>query len=99
MMDLDLISRVAARFVAAASSLEKGDILEVWMKKGNWWSEIRRGVQLEVKAVQGDQISLGHRGWAEGNFTLTLPAGQNLSGKFKLVDDGPFVRSMIVNKV
>jgi hypothetical protein len=96
--DLTIIARVAARF--ASDTLAKGDLLEVWMKRGDWWSEMRRGVKLEVKDVQGDTIRVQHRGWAEGKgWEMRLPVGQDLSGKFRLEGDDRFKRSLVVKKV
>ena len=98
MEDLTIISRVSARFVASAT-LAKGDLLRVWMKRGDWWSEMRRGVQLEVKAVNGDDITVNHYGWATSGWAMKLPPGQDLSGKFKLEGDARFRRSLVVEKV
>ena len=95
--DLTIISRVSSRFVAS-STLAKGDILELWMKRGNWWSELRRGVHLEVKAVNGDTVTVNHYGWATSGWTMKLPPGQNLDGKFTLEDDGKFKRSLVVTR-
>ena len=97
MEDLTLIARVAARF--ASDTLSKGDVLEVWMKRGNWWSEMRRGVHLEVKDVQGDTVTVNHYGWAVGGWDMKLPSGQDLSGKFKLDGNDKFHRSLVVKKV
>ena len=95
--DLTIISRVSARF--ASSTLAKGDLLRVWVKRGDWWTEMRRGVQLEVKAVNGDDITINHYGWATSGWTMKLPPGQDLSGKFKLEGDARFRRSLVVDKV
>jgi hypothetical protein len=96
--DLSIISRVSARFIAA-SSLAKGDILKVWTKSGDWWTEMRRGVQLEVKDVKGDTITVTHYGWAQGQWDMKLPPGQDTSKRFKLEGDPRFRRSLVVDKV
>ena len=97
MEDLTIISRVSARFVAA-STLSKGDMLEVWMKRGSWWTEMRRGTTLEVKEVNGDILTINHYGWATSGWTMKLPPGQNLDGKFTLEGDGKFKRSLVVTR-
>ena len=98
MEDLSIISRVSARFVAA-STLAKGDILEVWMKRGSWWTEMRRGVHLEVKNVNGDTVTVNHYGWTTSGWDMKLPPGQDLSGKFVLDGNDRFRRSLVVKKV
>ena len=98
MEDLTIISRVSSRFVAS-SSLTKGDLLEVVMKRGDWWTEMRRGVQLEVKEVNGDTVKVNHHGWATSGWDMKLPPGQDLSGKFKLDGNDRFRRSLVVRKV
>jgi hypothetical protein len=95
-----LAVRVAYRFLArqadGAPSLAKGDSLVVWIKKGDWWSEMRRGAVLEVKAVQGDIVKVHHAGWANGEgWNMKLAPGQDLAGKFKLVGDS-FGRALVV---
>jgi hypothetical protein len=95
--DLTIITRVATRF--ASDTLAKGDVLEVWMKRGDWWTEMRRGVKLEVKDVQGDTIRVQHHGWADGRgWEMKLAPGQK-DGKFTLEDTGRFKRSLVVKKV
>jgi hypothetical protein len=94
---LSIISRVAAHFVAS-STLAKGDLLEVWMKRGSWWTEMRRGTTLEVKDVNGDTLTINHYGWATSGWTMKLPPGQNLDGKFTLEGVGQFKRSLVVLK-
>jgi hypothetical protein len=95
--DLNIIARVAARF--ASDTLAKGDLLEVWMKRGDWWTEMRRGVKLEVKDVQGDTVRVQHQGWAEGKgWEMKLAPGTK-GGKFTLEDTGKFKRSLVVKKV
>lgn len=98
MEDLTLISRVSARY-AASSTLAKGDLLKVWIKKDDWWSEMRRGVVLEVKDVNGNDITVNHHGWATSGWVMQLPPGQDLSGKFKLDGNDKFRRSLIVERV
>jgi hypothetical protein len=108
MKDLTLISNVVSRFAAKQTKEPKeeskplavGDLLEVWMKRGDWWTEMRRGVKLEVKDVQGDTVRVQHRGWSEGKgWEMKIPAGQDLSGKFKLDGDDRFKRSLVVTRV
>lgn len=97
MEDLNIIARVAARF--ASDPLTKGDLIEVWMKRGDWWTEMRRGVKLEVKDVQGDTVRVQHQGWADGRgWEMKLAPGQK-GGKFTLEDTGKFKRSLVVKKV
>lgn len=96
--DLTIISRVSARFVVA-STLSKGDVLKIWTKSGDWWSEIRRGVQLEVKSVNGDRVTVNHYGWATEGWEMKLPPGQDTSKRFKLEGDPRFRRSLVVDKV
>lgn len=99
-----LVVRVAYRFMAKradgnAAPLAKGDTLVVWMKKGDWWSEMRRGVKLEVKAVQGDTVKVHHAGWANGDgWEMKLAPGQDLSGKFKLEGNAAFRRALVVTR-
>lgn len=96
-----LLYRVAARFVAKeeAPPLAKGDVLVIWMKKGDWWTEIKRGVKLEVKDVQGDKIKVHHAGWANGDgWEMKLAPDQDLSGKFKLEGDARFRRALVVTR-
>lgn len=90
-----MVERVAARF-KAAQGLSKGDTLEVVMKRGNWWPEMRKGVKLVVKDVQGDKLTVNERGWAQGDFTMMLPPGQNLSDKFNL--QGNLGRTLVVRR-
>jgi len=59
---------------------------------------MRRGTTLEVKAVNGDEITVNHYGWAVGGWTMKLPPGQDLSGKFKLDGNDKFNRSLVVVK-
>jgi hypothetical protein len=94
--DLTIIARVATRF--ASDTLAKGDVLEVWMKRGDWWSEMRRGVKLEVKDVQGDTVRVQHQGWAEGK-GWEMKLAEQKDGKFILEDTGRFKRSLVVKKV
>lgn len=98
---VSLLYRAAARFMAKeeARPLAKGDTLVIWMKKGDWWTEIKRGVKLEVKDVQGDKIKVHHAGWANGSgWEMTLAPGQDLSGKFKLDGDPRFRRALVVTR-
>jgi hypothetical protein len=96
--ELKIIANIASRY-ASESGLAKGDILKAWMKRGDWWSEMRRGVQLEVKDVKGDIVTVNHYGWATSGWDMKLPAGQDLSKKFNLTGDARFRRALVVEKV
>ena len=91
----DMAARVATRF-KQAQALAKGDILEVLLKRGNWWTEMRRGAKLVVRDVRGDQITLIPQGWAEGGFTLRLSGAQD--DRLTLESD-KLRRSIVVRKV
>lgn len=97
MQDRNIIANVAARY--AFEVLQKGDELEVWMKRGDWWTEMRRGVKLEVKDVRGDIVTVNHYGWTTRGWDMKLPSGSDLSGKFTLEGDKRFRRSLVVRKV
>jgi hypothetical protein len=98
MTGISIISKVVSK--VSSESLRKGDILQIWMKKGDWWTEIRRGVKLEVRDVQEDTIRVHFPGWSEGpGWEMSLPPRQDLSKKFNLIGDPKFRRSLVVQKV
>ena len=72
----------------------------VWRRGGgDWRTEMRRGVKLEVKDVQGDTVRVQHHGWADGRgWEMKLSPGSK-DGKFTLEDTGKFKRSLVVKKV
>jgi hypothetical protein len=97
-----IISKVVSRFIQkqAEGTLSKGDILKVWMKRGDWWSEVKRGLLLEVVEVSGETLRIAMKGMIYGGgWEMKLPPGQDLSGKFKLDGDKKFGRALVVEKV
>jgi len=93
--------RVEARYVGkklASGALAKGDRLTVWMKKGPWMTEIRRGTALDVREVRGDAVDVNLSGWAQGGWAMTLPAGQDPSAKFTLQSTKHPGKSLVVKR-
>jgi len=78
--------------------IEKGFILEVVMKHGDWWSEIKKGVPLLVleggrvggKITFKEEHNYGSLGGIEAK--LERASG----GKYKLLVGGPFKRALTV---
>lgn len=102
MTDTDIAKKVAARFVSASQPLQVGDHITVWMKKGNWWSEMRRGAGLTVKKVEGDSVWLSDGSTMSGAFEMKVTGGPDAQGRIKLDATGDwlrmFKRGLVVTK-
>ncbi len=73
---MSTVENVTRRFLAAedpGEAIPKGTVFEVVMKHGDWWSEMRKGVQLETleEGTYGTPIKFREKGWGQGAFALT----------------------------
>lgn len=85
--------------VRTAASLSKGDIVEVVMKHGSWFTEVKKGVLLEVGNVQGDNIIFVFRSWFSGP-KIEMNEVETKAGKIRLQSiAGNFPRGLTVKKL
>lgn len=93
----EIVTAVATKFIAS-ESIPKGTVFEVVMKHGDWWSEMRRGAQVEAKedGKYGSPMKFSHFGWAQGGWEMTPTKS---GGKIKLMGDPRFKRALTVKVV
>ena len=95
-----LVARIGYYMAAAATAepLQEGERITVWMRKGDWWSEIRRGAIFKVTKVEGDRVWVHDGSTMSGPLELKLTAGPDASGKLQLDDIGKFRRAIIFKR-
>ncbi len=101
MTNNDIAQKVAARY-RSASVLQVGDHVTVWMKRGNWWSDMRRGNGFTIKRVEGDSVWLHDGSSMGGAFEMRVKSGPDANGRIVLEATGDWLkmlkRGLVVTK-